>query len=125
MMSLCELRTLGPRRCDVTQPQELQGLMDWSVARYGRLDCLINNAGWHPPHKPIDDFSIEEFRELLELNLVAVFAGCKFARPHLRRSRGSLINISSLLARLGQEHATTYCATKGARRRRGPAWCAR
>src|SRR2546425_9571039 len=101
-------------RCDVSKVEEIQSLIDEAVARFGRLDCLINNAGWHPPHKPIDEFSIEEFRDLLDLNLVSIFAGCKLALPHLRRTQGNIINMSSLVGAMGQIHATTYVATKGA-----------
>lgn len=101
-------------RCDVTNHDELSGLFTHTLARYGRLDCLINNAGWHPPHKPIDDFSLDEFRALLELNLVSVFAACQLALPHLRRTQGNIINIGSLVGTMGQLHATTYVATKGA-----------
>jgi NAD(P)-dependent dehydrogenase (short-subunit alcohol dehydrogenase family) len=100
--------------CDVTNEEEVRRLVETTVERFGRLDCLINNAGWHPPHRPIDDFSVEEFRSLLELNLVSVFTACKAALPHLRRTRGNVINMSSLVAQLGQRHATTYVATKGA-----------
>src|SRR2546422_8008027 len=101
-------------RCDVSKVEEIQHLIDEAVARFGRLDCLINMAGWHPPHKPIDEFSIEEFRDLLDLNLVSIFAACKFALPHLRRTQGNIINLSSLVGAMGQVHATPYVATKGA-----------
>lgn len=101
-------------RCDVSQPDDVRALIDGAAQRHGRLDCLINNAGWHPPHRPIDDFSVQDLRDLLELNLVSVFAACKFALPHLRRTRGNIINMSSLVAAMGQLHATTYVATKGA-----------
>jgi NAD(P)-dependent dehydrogenase (short-subunit alcohol dehydrogenase family) len=100
--------------CDVAKVEEVRRLIDSTVARHGRIDCLINNAGWHPPHKPIDDFSVEEFRGLLELNLVSIFAACKFALPHLRQTKGNIINMSSLVGTMGQFHATTYVATKGA-----------
>ena len=100
--------------CDVRQTDDIRKLIERTVARYGRIDCLINNAGWHPPHKPIDEFSVEEFRALLNLNLVSVFTACKFALPHLRRTQGNIINMASLVAQLGQHHATTYVATKGA-----------
>ena len=100
--------------CDVRKEEDVRGLVETTVERFGRLDCLINNAGWHPPHKPIDDFPVEEFRSLLELNLVSVFTACKLALPHLRRTRGNIINMSSLVAQIGQRHATTYVATKGA-----------
>lgn len=101
-------------RCDVTKSDEIQRLIDDTVANFGRLDCLINNAGWHPPHKPIDEFSIQDFRALLELNLISIFAACKFALPHLRQTQGNIINLSSLVGAMGQLKATTYVATKGA-----------
>jgi NAD(P)-dependent dehydrogenase (short-subunit alcohol dehydrogenase family) len=114
-----EVNTTGPGeacfiRGDVSQVEEIQKLIETTVARYRRLDCLVNNAGWHPPHKSIDDFSVGEFRDLLQLNLVSVFAACKFALPQLRQTRGNIINMSSLVGSIGQLHASTYVATKGA-----------
>ena len=111
--------TRGPGRadfamCDVADAAALTGLVTETALRLGRLDCLINNAGWHPPHAAIDDFSVQDFRDLLDLNLVSVFAACKFALPHLRKTRGNIINMSSLVGAMGQLHATTYVATKGA-----------
>ena len=101
-------------KCDVSRTDEIEALVQSTIALHGRLDCLVNNAGWHPPHKPIDDFSVENFQELLNLNLVSAFAACKFALPHLRRVQGNIINMSSLVGTMGQLHATTYVATKGA-----------
>jgi NAD(P)-dependent dehydrogenase (short-subunit alcohol dehydrogenase family) len=101
-------------RCDVSREKEVRALVDGTVARFGRIDCLINNAGWHPPHRPIDDFTSEEFRELLELNLVSLFVACQQALPYLRKTKGNIINMSSLVGSIGQLHATTYVATKGA-----------
>ncbi|HEX4951513.1 MAG TPA: SDR family NAD(P)-dependent oxidoreductase [Blastocatellia bacterium] len=101
-------------RCDVSKMAEVESLIAQTVERFGRIDCLINNAGWHPPHKPIDDFSVQDFRDLLELNLVSIFAACKAALPHLRKTQGNIINLSSLVGSMGQLYATTYVATKGA-----------
>jgi len=114
-----ELNASGPgqavfMRGDMSNTDDVERLVDAAVARFGRLDCLINNAGWHPPHRPIDDFTYADFRELLELNLVSVFAACRRALPHLRKTRGNIINVSSLVGVMGQLHATTYVATKGA-----------
>src|SRR5438552_597099 len=100
--------------CDVTRTEDIRNLIDTSIAHYGRLDCLINNAGWHPPHKPIDDFSVQEFRDLLELNLVSIFTASKFALPYLRQTKGNIINMSRLVASIGQRYAKTYVATKDA-----------
>ena len=114
-----EVTRVGPGRaeflqCDVSKEAAVRGLVREVVARHGRLDCLVNNAGWHPPHKPIDGFSSQEFRDLLELNLVSIFVACQEALPHLRKTRGNVINMSSLVGHMGQIHATTYVATKGA-----------
>ncbi len=114
-----ELNARGPGeayfvRCDVSKPEEVERLIDLTAERYRRIDCLINNAGWHPPHRPIDAFSYQEFRELFELNVMSTFAACRRALPHLRRTRGNVVNMSSLVAAMGQSQATTYVATKGA-----------
>jgi NAD(P)-dependent dehydrogenase (short-subunit alcohol dehydrogenase family) len=113
-----EVNALGPGsahfvRADMSKVDDIRRMIDTTVDRFGRIDCLINNAGWHPPHKPIDEFSVEDFRALLELNLVSYFAACKFALPHLRKVRGNIINMSSLVGSMGQVGATTYVATKG------------
>jgi NAD(P)-dependent dehydrogenase (short-subunit alcohol dehydrogenase family) len=99
--------------CDVRVPAAFQQIIDQTAERYGRIDCLINNAGWAPPPSSIDEYSVDDFKNLLDLNLIAVFAGCKFALPYLRKTKGSIVNISSLVAQMGQEHSSIYCATKG------------
>ena len=101
-------------RADTSRVDDIERLVDVTVAKHGRIDCLINNAGWHPPHQPIDAFSVDDFRALLDLNLVSYFAACKFALPHLRKVKGNIINMSSLVGSMGQAGATTYVATKGA-----------
>ena len=101
-------------KCDVSKTDEIRDLIDRTVEKFGQIDCLINNAGWHPPHKAIDDFSEEEFRGLLDLNLVSIFTVCRLALPHLRKTRGNIINLSSLVGQMGQLYAVTYVATKGA-----------
>ena len=98
---------------DVSKVEDVRRVIDAAIQKFGRLDCLINNAGWHPPHQRIDDFSVDDFRALLDLNLVSYFAACKFALPHLRTVKGNIINMSSLVGSMGQEGATTYVATKG------------
>jgi NAD(P)-dependent dehydrogenase (short-subunit alcohol dehydrogenase family) len=98
--------------CDVTSQPDLSNLIQATVERLGRLDCMVNNAGWHPPAMTIDQTSVEEFERLLRLNLTSTFIGCKFAVPHLRRTRGSIINMSSEVALIGQAAAPSYVTTK-------------
>jgi NAD(P)-dependent dehydrogenase (short-subunit alcohol dehydrogenase family) len=114
-----ELTAKGPgmcrfELCDVSKPEDIERLINFTIEAFSRLDCLINNAGFHPPHKPIDDFTIEDFTNVLQTNLVSYFVASKYALPHLRKVRGNIINIGSLVGIMGQEGATTYCATKGA-----------
>ena len=58
--------------------------------------------------------SEEDFEQVLKTNLIGVFSGCKYALPHLRKSKGSIINMSSILGHAGQEGSSIYTATKGA-----------
>jgi L-fucose dehydrogenase len=99
-------------RCDVTSEGDMQSLIDTTVERFGRLDCIVNNAGWHPPAMGIDETSVDDFERLLRLNLTSTFMGCKFAVPHLRETRGSIINMSSEVAQIGQAKAPSYVSTK-------------
>ena len=101
------------RPCDVTDAESLEQWIGTTAAAAGRLDCLVNNAGWHPPHQPIDAYTVEDFRTILGLNLVSVFTACRAALPHLRKTKGNIINIGSLVGTIGQHHAVTYVASKG------------
>uniref|UniRef100_UPI003AAEA035 L-fucose dehydrogenase-like isoform X4 n=1 Tax=Centroberyx gerrardi TaxID=166262 RepID=UPI003AAEA035 len=114
-----ELNKAGPGSskfvpCDISKEEDIKRLIAVTVERYGQIDCLVNNAGWHPPHKPTDETSAEEFRELLNLNLISYFLASKYALPHLRQRQGNIINVSSLVASIGQKDAAPYVATKGA-----------
>jgi NAD(P)-dependent dehydrogenase (short-subunit alcohol dehydrogenase family) len=114
-----ELNAAGPGRadalhCDISQPEQLRGAIDATVAQHGRLDCLINNAGAHPPATTIDDTRLEDVESLFRLNFLGTYAGCQFAVPHLRKTRGTIVNISSMTAVLGQDRSSAYAATKGA-----------
>jgi L-fucose dehydrogenase len=97
---------------DVTRQDDMQALMDVTLAHFGKLDVLVNNAGWHPPAMTIDQTSVDDFEQLLRLNLTSTFMGCKFAAEHLKQTRGAIINISSEVAIIGQQAAPAYVATK-------------
>ena len=92
-------------RCDVSRTDEVERLVDDTVARFGRLDCLVNNAGWHPPHQPIDAFTPADFRSLFELNVMSVFVACRRALPHLRKTRGNIV-LNSGSSRIGRKDSS-------------------
>jgi L-fucose dehydrogenase len=114
-----ELSAKGPgtcqfEKCDVSRPDDIVEVVARTVRLHGRLDCLINNAGYHPPHKTIDEFTLAELEDVFRTNFVSYFVACKTTLPHLRQTKGNIINIGSLVSAMGQEAATIYCATKGA-----------
>jgi len=100
-------------RCDVTEEAEIKNVVETTVNKFGRLDCMLNNAGYHPSEEIIDDITGQMFEELLRLNLVSIFLFCKYALPHLRKTKGSIINMSSLVGAMGQKQAVRYVASKG------------
>ncbi|XP_015261128.1 PREDICTED: 17-beta-hydroxysteroid dehydrogenase 14-like [Gekko japonicus] len=102
------------RICDVRSEMDIKVLISGTLEQYGRLDCLVNNAGGHPPDQTIDEVSAQEFRSLMDLNVVSGFLASKFALPYLRETRGNIINIASLVGGMGQKCAVPYVATKGA-----------
>jgi len=97
---------------DVTREEDIGRLVEVAVERFGRLDCMVNNAGWHPPDESIDEVSVADFERLIRLNLTSTFMGCKFAVPHLRKTRGTIIVMSSAVAMTGQRASLSYVATK-------------
>ena len=100
-------------QCDVSDPDQVKALIDFAVEKYGRLDTMVNNAGYNPIHMDACDMSIESYQRVLATNLMGEFYGCKFAIPHLRKTKGSIINMSSILSKVGQEQAAGYSSTKG------------
>lgn len=99
-------------RCDVTSEKDMKNLIDGMADKFGRLDCIVNNAGWHPPTMTIDEISVADYESLLRLNLTSTFMGCKFSVPYLRKTRGNIINMSSEVGLIGQAAAPSYVSTK-------------
>jgi len=117
--TVARLNAAGPGQalflaCDVGQPSQLAAAIDDVVRTWGRMDCLINNAGVHPPATTLDDTSVEMVEDLMRVNFLSSFAAAKFALPHLRITRGTIVNISSMTAVLGQDRSCAYASTKAA-----------
>jgi NAD(P)-dependent dehydrogenase (short-subunit alcohol dehydrogenase family) len=77
------------------------------------LDCLVNNAGYHPHYERIDETSNDMFLELIDTNLVSMYNFCRLSLSHLRKTKGSIVNMSSLVGAMGQKLACRYVSTKG------------
>ena len=98
--------------CDVRDARAMERSIEKTTEHFGQLDGVINNAGWHPPTMTIEQTSLEDFEALLKLNLTSTFLGCKYAIPHLRKTQGAIVNMSSEVALIGQSAAPTYVTTK-------------
>jgi NAD(P)-dependent dehydrogenase (short-subunit alcohol dehydrogenase family) len=100
---------------DVTDPESLQAAIRATVARFGRLDVLHNNAGGSTADDDTAvDAPIEEFWRAIKLDLFGTFLGCRFGIPELiRAGGGSVINMSSNVALMGVAGRDCYTAAKG------------
>ncbi len=84
------------------------------VARFGRLDVMINNAGANQI-KSLMDYDVDEFRAMLDTNLISVFSGCKIAAGHMQKTGGGVIlNASSFSAVAPNAGRAPYSAAKTA-----------
>lgn len=97
--------------CDVRDPEACRHLIDSAAERFGRLDVLVNNAGWGR-FAPIDELSVEDWREQIDTNLGGVFYCSRAAVPHLTAGGGWIINIGSLAGRHAFAGGTGYNASK-------------
>lgn len=101
-------------RHDVRSEADWQAVIDKTLARFGRLDVLVNNAGL-VQFGTIEDTSLEQFRLHNGVMSEGTFLGCKHAIPVMAKSGGgSIINVSSIAAIKGNSPVLAYTAAKGA-----------
>lgn len=98
--------------CDVSSYEDVGRTFERFTMEFGRLDVLVNNAGYHIS-KSVEHTTEQEWDFILATNLKSVFLCSKFAIPLLRQSRGSIVNMSSMVGLVGQTNAGAYSASKG------------
>jgi 3-oxoacyl-[acyl-carrier protein] reductase len=99
-------------RTDVAHPDDVQALVDGAVARHGRLDVMVNNAGFGI-YGRFEASSAGDLDRILAVNVNGTLQGCRAAIPHMRRQgSGHLINVSSVAGLVGLGGMAAYCATK-------------
>lgn len=97
--------------CDVTRDDDVARLVAQTVERFGRLDALVNNAGLSM-RKAVLDTTVDDFRDMLELNLLATVRCTRAAASHLIAARGHLVNIGSLAGKAASRFLGAYPASK-------------
>jgi len=108
--------TAIPVAADVSKDSEARGLMERVTQEFGRLDVLVNNAGWSTriPHEKLDDLTDEIWDRTLNTNLRGAFYCMRAAVPYLKKQAGSsIINVASVAAFTGQGSSIAYAASKG------------
>jgi NAD(P)-dependent dehydrogenase (short-subunit alcohol dehydrogenase family) len=105
-----------PVRCDVTDEEQVQAMVSAVTRRFGGLDILVNSAGGTGPiETPAQDYPAEEFRRILDLNVIGTFLPCKHAIPHLiAKGGGRIVNIAGTSGLRGYRYRSGYSASKWA-----------
>jgi len=99
---------------DVAQEHQCRSLVDQAVARFGRIDCLVNNAGVSAQalFGEVKAEDLHWYQDLMTVNLWGAVWCTHAALPHLKASRGSIVAVSSLAGLVGVPGRTAYRATK-------------
>lgn len=96
---------------DAASEEDNRRMVDETVARFGRIDILVNNAGISM-RALFEDLQLEVFRQVMDINFYGTVYATKFCLPHLLKSRGSIIGISSINGYRGTPARTAYTASK-------------
>jgi len=101
-------------RCDVAREPDVRRCVREVLKRCGRLDALVNNAGIASPGSgPVEKLSLREWNRRIAASLTGMFLMAKHAAPHLRRTRGAIVNIASTRALQSEPDTEAYAAAKG------------
>lgn len=113
-----QLRAAGVRAIavptDIRRAEACRALVDKAVDQFGRVDILVNNSGINYRKQP-QDFTLEEFHDVMDTNLTAAFVLCQAVYPHfVRQGGGKIINIGSIASFMGSAVGAAYAPSKGA-----------
>lgn len=99
--------------CDVTQEKQVAEMVADITEKWGGVDILVNNAGIIR-RIPMHEMSADEFREVVDIDLTAAFIMSKAVLPDMmKKNKGKIINICSMMSELGRETVSAYAAAKG------------
>ncbi len=98
---------------DVTDESQVQRLLETCGQRHGALHILVNNAGG-TVRKPPEALSLDEWRQVMDVNLTSAFLCSRAAHGWLKRQGGKVVNVGSMMSIFGAPYASAYAASKGA-----------
>src|SRR5215208_1396408 len=101
------------READLKDEKACRAMVEEAAKRLGRLDILINNAGMNVRKQP-QDFTLDEWKLVMDTNLTSAFVAAQTAYPHLKKAGGGkIVNIGSMMSIFGASFTTAYAASKG------------
>jgi meso-butanediol dehydrogenase/(S,S)-butanediol dehydrogenase/diacetyl reductase len=107
---------LGGNACwkvtDVTVQSDVEALIEFTIGKLGQLDILVNNAGYGERLARVTQIDADYWHKVFDTNLHSIFYACRAAIPHLVRSKGVIVNISSLSGVRGDYGSNAYNAAK-------------
>jgi dihydroanticapsin dehydrogenase len=111
-----QLSNTVPLSADITKEEDVKRVVEETIEKFGKLDILVNNAGVFPKIKQLHEISELEWNSVLDVNLNGAFRFAKFAIPHLQKTAGTIINVSSDAGLKAYEgfNADAYSASKAA-----------
>jgi NAD(P)-dependent dehydrogenase (short-subunit alcohol dehydrogenase family) len=99
---------------DVSEEDSVKRAIFLTVEHFGRLDCLVNNAGIsRPAAAPVHELSLEDWNRVIGANLTGMFLTVKHSVQHLERAKGAIVNIASTRAIQSEPNTEAYSASKG------------
>ncbi|HZA02061.1 MAG TPA: SDR family NAD(P)-dependent oxidoreductase [Hyphomicrobiaceae bacterium] len=101
--------------CDVTDPEAVERARNGTLQAFGRIDILVNNAGIAGPTAKLWEYSLEELRMTMRVNLEGPFNCCKSIVPGMiNQNYGRIVNVASIAGKEGNPNASAYSASKAA-----------
>ena len=100
--------------CDVTDFQAMENVVKETIKVFGKIDCLVNNAGVIDPIVRLDESDPHAWSQVIDINIKGVYNGMRAVIPHMRKKGGTIINLSSGAANNALEGWSHYCTSKAA-----------
>ncbi|RUT01829.1 oxidoreductase [Dulcicalothrix desertica PCC 7102] len=102
-------------KTDTSQEESVKECVENTINKFKHIHALVNNAGIsNPNNAPVEDLALEDWHKVIETNLTGYFLMSKYAIPHLRQSKGAIVNIASTRALQSEPNTEAYAASKGA-----------
>ncbi len=99
---------------DVSKEEDVKNYTEKTIEKFGQIDVFFNNAGVEGKVAPLDEYPIDEFHKVIDINVKGVYYGLRYVFPHMKKSGGSIIITSSVAGMMGTPNVLPYVTSKHA-----------